>query len=109
MAFVRFPAHQVHWSRLPDTFASSNIVERGFCKNCGTPLSYRQVRGPNISLTINSLDDPESVRPELSFFAHMAVSWCGSLSNLPTKEMDLADSVDFANCQHVDYPPNREP
>jgi len=44
------------------------ILSRGgFCSDCGTPLSYRQVNGPNISLTINSRDDPESVRPEFRF------------------------------------------
>ena len=100
MAFVRFRAHQVHWSKLPDTFASSNLVERGFCSNCGTPISYRQVGGPYISLTINSLDDPEAVRPELRFSAQMEVSWCRSLSSLPTREMDKTDSPGFANYQH---------
>jgi hypothetical protein len=107
MAFVRFPAHQVRWSTLPDTFASSNVVERGFCRDCGTPLSYREVSGPNISLTINSLDDPESVRPESRFSADMEVSWCGSLSSLPTKKMDLTGSAGFVSYQYKDRPPNR--
>jgi hypothetical protein len=100
MAFVRFSAHQVHWSMSPDTFASSNVVERGFCRDCGTPLSYREVSGPNISLTINSLDDPESVRPELRFSGHMEVSWCSSLSSLPSKEMDVTESGGFVNYQY---------
>jgi len=99
MAFVRFPAHQVHWSKSPAKFASSNLVERGFCSDCGTPLSYRQVSGPNISLTINSLDDPESVQPELRFSAQLEVSWCSSLATLPTKEMDLTGSPGFVNHQ----------
>jgi hypothetical protein len=99
MAFVRFPAHQVHWSKSPAIFASSNLVERGFCGDCGTPLSYRQVNGPNISLTINSLDDPESVRPEFRFSAQLEVSWCSSLATLPTKEMDLTGSPGFVNHQ----------
>jgi hypothetical protein len=99
MAFVRFPASQVTWSTPPDLFASSNLVERGFCRNCGTPLSYRQTGGPNISLTINSLDDPESVRPEMRFSADMAVSWCGSLPMLPTREMDYAETEGFVSHQ----------
>jgi hypothetical protein len=99
MAFVRFPAHQVHWSKSPAIFASSNLVERGFCSDCGTPLSYRQVSGPNISLTINSLDDPESVQPEFRFSAQLEVSWCSSLATLPTKEMDLTGSPGFVNRQ----------
>jgi hypothetical protein len=100
MAFVRFAATQVQWSTLPDVFASSNLVERGFCRNCGTPLSYRQIGGPNISLTINSLDDPESVRPEMRFAAKMEVSWCGSLSTLPTREMNLTADPGFVNHQY---------
>jgi hypothetical protein len=101
MAFVRFPTRQVHWSRSPATFASSNVVERGFCSDCGTPLSYRQVDGPNISLTINSLDDPEAVKPELRFSAHMEVSWCASLGDLPPREMDMTGSPGFVNHQHA--------
>ena len=103
MAFVRFPARQVHWSKPPDTFASSNLVERGFCRDCGTPLSYRQISGPNISLTINSLDDPESVRPEMRFSAQMEVSWCSALVKLPAKEMDATASPGFVNHQHGDH------
>jgi hypothetical protein len=83
----------------PDVFASSNLVERGRCRNCGTPLSYRQIDGPNISLTINSLDDPESVRPQIRFAAKMEVSWCGSLSTLPTREMDFTATPGFVNRQ----------
>jgi hypothetical protein len=102
MAFVRFPAHQVHWSKSPATFASSNVVERGFCRDCGTPLSYRQVNGQNISLTINSLDDPEAVRPEMRFSAHTEVSWFALLGHLPIQEMDMTGSPGFVNYQHAD-------
>jgi hypothetical protein len=102
MAFFRFPTSQVHWSTPPDTFSSSNRVERGFCRDCGTPLSYRQISGPNISLTINSLDDPESVHPEIRFSAQAEVSWCRSLPDLPTEEMDLTASPGFVNYQHED-------
>ena len=89
-------------SHVPEghVFASSNLVERGFCRNCGTPLSYRQIGGPNISLTINSLDDPESVRPQMRFAANMEVSWCGSLSTLPTREMDFTATLGFVNHQY---------
>jgi len=100
MAFVRFRADQVQWSTSPDAFASSNLVERGFCRNCGTPLSYRQIGGPYVSLTITSLDDPESVRPEMRFAANTEVSWCRSLSTLPTREMDLTATPGFINHQY---------
>jgi hypothetical protein len=102
MAFVRFPARQVHWSTPPDTFASSNLVERGFCRECGTPLSYRQVGGPNISLTIHSLDDPTAVQPEMRFSADMETAWCRSLQDLPAREMDETRMAGFVNYQRGD-------
>src|SRR5258708_93889 len=55
MAFVRFPANQVDWSTSPDVFARSNLVERGFCRNCGTPLSYPQLGGPQIRHPLHTL------------------------------------------------------
>jgi len=102
MAFVRFPADHAHWSQPPDIFASSNRAERGFCRDCGTPLSYRQIDGPNISLTINSLDDPEAVRPEMRFSPDQEMSWCRTLPELPGREMDLTTSPGFVNHQHED-------
>ena len=34
------------WTRgRPKTFRSSNFVLRGFCENCGTPLTYRHPGG----------------------------------------------------------------
>src|SRR6187431_2983431 len=40
------------------TFKSSDQVERGFCKDCGTPLTFRYVASPRIAVSIGSLDDP---------------------------------------------------
>jgi len=37
-------------------------VRRGFCNNCGTPLTYRWGEHEP-SLTIGSLDDPDAVLP----------------------------------------------
>ena len=88
MAFVRFPAKNVVWSSSPATFASSTVVERGFCRDCGTPLTYRNIRGGNVSLTLNSLDDPSSVAPEFSFATEQKTPWLNSLDRLETLQMD---------------------
>lgn len=99
MAFVRFAAAQVHWSRPPDTFPSSNRVERGFCSACGTPLTYRQVDGPNISLTLGSLDDPGVVAPDMRFSPDMEPGWCRTLGDLPGRDMDFSGAPGFINNQ----------
>ena len=88
MAFVRFPAANVVWSSPPATFASSNAVERGFCRDCGTPLTYRNIHGPNVSLTLNSLDEPDAVAPEFSFSTEQKASWLNNLDGLETLETD---------------------
>jgi hypothetical protein len=99
MAFVRFPAHQVRWSTPPAVFASSNRVERGFCSECGTPLTYRQINGPNISLTLNSLDDPTLIQPDMAFSPGAALPWCETLSDLPGAEMDPKEFEGFISPQ----------
>jgi len=54
---------RVEWTRgEPTEFRSSQQVRRGFCNNCGTPLTYRWGEHEP-SLTIGSLDDPDAVLP----------------------------------------------
>src|SRR5579871_1647290 len=48
-------------------FKSSDQAERGFCKDCGTPLTFRYVERPRISVSLGSLDDPESVPPKSQY------------------------------------------
>jgi hypothetical protein len=51
----------------PTFFRSSSIVERGFCRDCGTPLSFAYDHSERISLAIGSLDRPEDVEPAKQF------------------------------------------
>jgi len=99
MAFVRFPADQVEWLTAPSVFASSNRAERGFCAVCGTPLTYRHISAPYISVTLHSLDDPTTVRPDTVFSPGAAPDWCFALADLPKQQMDFAADPDFRNYQ----------
>lgn len=99
MAFVRFPVEKVTWSKPPAVFASLNMVERGFCRDCGTPLTYRQTDGPNISLTLNSLDDPDAVRPEVGTATERKARRLQDLDSLPREEWNLTNSPGFVSHQ----------
>jgi len=56
------------WTRgRPGAFRSSEVIERDFCRDCGTPLTYRLLDGDRISITIGSLDDPDRVHPEKQY------------------------------------------
>ena len=100
MVLVRFPADKVSWSVPPEVFASSNLVERGFCKSCGTPLTYRRVDGPNISLTLNSFDDPTALPPpEAGYATEQRAAWLSHSDRLPSNEEDLTAAPAFQNNQ----------
>ena len=60
--FASFKA-RVAWTRgAPKLFRSSDRVWRGFCANCGTPLTY-QWGNSHPSLTIGSFDYPNAIMP----------------------------------------------
>ena len=45
-------------------FNSSDLVRRGFCAACGTPLTFETIEGvAHLNITLGSLDDPEVVVP----------------------------------------------
>ncbi len=53
------------WKRgAPAIFKSSELVERGFCRDCGTPLTYRKIEKDRISVSVGSLDEPARIRME---------------------------------------------
>jgi len=66
----------------PSWFQSSETVRRGFCAKCGTPLFY-DGSSDHISITLGSLDDPESVKPALQTNLARKMSWFGELDDLP--------------------------
>ncbi|HEY4201683.1 MAG TPA: GFA family protein [Devosiaceae bacterium] len=60
--FAEFNAH-VEWTRgKPTLFRSSLKVQRGFCNQCGTPLTY-QWGNNSPALTIGSFDRPNDIMP----------------------------------------------
>jgi hypothetical protein len=89
MALARVRDDALQWTRgRPSTYASSNIVERGFCGACGTPLTYHRLRSGKISITIGSLDDPESACPAEQFGIESRLSWSPGLAGLPSKRTE---------------------
>jgi hypothetical protein len=110
MAFVRVPKDKLRWTRgQPAVFRSSSLVERGFCSACGTPLTYNMLEGPNISVSIGSLDDPEAVRPVLQYSVERTLSWVPTLASLPGKRTEEFITPDlaarFVSYQHSDSDP----
>ena len=71
------PQNRFRWLQgVPTLFASSLPVKRGFCGQCGTPLSYQHADAPDeIELTTLSLDEPEQVQPTREIWLSERVAW----------------------------------
>ncbi len=55
---------------------SGNIVSRGFCGICGSPIFSRNAAMPGVVFPRASvLDDPEIARPQMVVYASRAPSW----------------------------------
>lgn len=68
----------------PKYFHSSNLVRRGFCGDCGTPLTY-EFEGGNLDITICSLDNPAAIAPREQLGLADRLPWCEGLPALPTR------------------------
>lgn len=90
-------------------FRSSDQAERGFCRQCGTPLTFGYTDGDHVSVSIGSLDDPEAFPPVDQHGVESRLSWANSLGNLPDRpatEIEDATSAAFikaTNHQHPDH------
>jgi hypothetical protein len=90
-------------------FKSSDLVERGFCRDCGTPLSFRFVREDRIDVTIGSLDDPSIAKPAIQWGIEARLPWVHELDELPGEatdadgETEKHDAIRRSNHQHPDH------
>jgi hypothetical protein len=89
-------------------FKSSDQAERGFCRDCGTPLTFRYVERPRISVSLGSLDDPETVLPAAQDGIEGRLSFFSALAGLPGDETEqgspeLARRIAASNHQHPDH------
>ncbi len=64
-AFFAVRPWDVEWERgEPAYYHSSKIARRGFCRECGTPLTFEYLDDEEkMDLTVGSLDEPGRMRP----------------------------------------------
>lgn len=70
IAFKNVARADVIWTtQQPDRYCSSPIAHRGFCRDCGTPLTFEfsDDASPNLDLTVGSFDDPGRFCPTHHF------------------------------------------
>lgn len=96
-------------------FHSSDQAERGFCRQCGTPLTFGYRDGDHISVSIGSLDQPEAFPPVDQHGVESRLSWVNAMGHRPDRPSTEAEQPDTAafiastNHQHPDHDTDRWP
>jgi len=98
---------KVTWTRgEPKRFRSSNVALRGFCGDCGTPLTYEAPDG--IALAIAAFDHPEEIAPTIQWGIEAKLPYVDAISDLPGEDtMADQDASSFlatlVSYQHPDH------
>lgn len=92
--FINLPKERVTWTAgAPTEYASSKLALRGFCKQCGTPLSFAYVGSKHIDLAVGALDDPSAVQPVSHFAVESRVANWHVEDGLPGQRLDEYTSL----------------
>ena len=100
-------AHDLEWTRgNPRRFASSNKVRRGFCAECGTPLTFEP--GGPIEIAVGAFDDPNVVRPTIQLNPTDKVAFFDGICSLPMRPdgaepQQEAFKASVVSFQHPDH------
>jgi hypothetical protein len=93
---------ELAWTRGdPGRFRSSDAVERGFCRDCGTPLFYRKLDRDRISVAIGSLDEPDRVAPAIQYGIENKSRHFDGLPTLPAEK--TSEDYGTTSHQHPDH------
>lgn len=88
-AFINLRKDQVMWAgAVPAYYASSKIARRGFCSNCGTPLSFEYLDSDFMDLSIGAFDEPAAITPTLHFAVESRIAEWHADDGLPGKRLD---------------------
>lgn len=98
---------RLEWTRgKPKHFQSSSHVRRGFCGDCGTPLTYEAPDG--VALAIGAFDRPQAIAPKIQWGTEAKLPYVDGVPALPGEDTmaDLQGApflVDLVSYQHPDH------
>jgi hypothetical protein len=109
--YANFTAEAVVWTRgQRRIYQNSTYVSRGFCGDCGTPLTFEAASGDgrHIALTIGASDDPSALPPQRQIMVAERIPWVEGLADVPKRsaEEDAAGAAKYppvVSRQHPDH------
>lgn len=103
-ALVTAPEDGLEWTRgAPTYFQSSVNIDRGFCKNCGTPLTYRHPGG--LEIAIGAFDERDDLAPKIQVNHASRLPWVETIFQQPVhQDPDFyARQEQIISFQHPDH------
>ncbi|MGR4845035.1 GFA family protein [Rhizobium sp. LARHSG275] len=103
-ALVTAPEEGMEWTRgEPSYFQSSVNIDRGFCSNCGTPMTYRHPGG--LELAIGTFDDRSELAPLIQVNYEARLPWVEEIFEAPVlKDQDFYSRQEaIISFQHPDH------
>ena len=111
-ALVSVEIKDLTWTRGErGRFQSSNKVARGFCRDCGTPLTFEW--GTRFfDVAIAAFDDPAAIVPVVQMGLEGRLPWVTHIADLPQRGADEAEraaqwQAEIVNHQHPDHDTER--
>ena len=102
-ALAGAPRADFAWTRgMPAFYASSNLARRGYCADCGTPLSFAyELETARYYVTIGSLDDPGAAPIVRQYGIESRLPWVRFCDDVPAEATgaDPAVAAYFATMQ----------
>lgn len=95
------------WTRgEPRRFRSSNSVQRGFCADCGTPLTYEAPDG--VAVAAGAFDEPARLPPTIQYGIEARLPFVDTLGSLTAlrseQDTEAGDFLRYiVSHQHPDH------
>ena len=113
MPLANAPLATFKWTRgTASHFNSSDLVRRGFCEKCGTPLTFETIESvKHLNITLGSLDNPEEVVPVEQSGIESRLPWFKKLVSIYETESFQSETdggarlaaIFATNHQHPDH------
>jgi hypothetical protein len=105
--FFKARRGEVSWQGEPAYFDSSKVARRGFCRTCGTPLTFERPDSEWVHFSVGSADEPGLLRPVAHYGFEGVVEPFFVDDGLPKSRTE--DSAEFVRKWKAAHGPDSEP